>query len=196
MSSVSTLGVQSRQLKPSERWICFAALFFLGFTATFNQFKAAPAIQHRRHDRPLDRLHPYGHRRSPRSDGHPRNRTGLGPREPKDRPRALTMAFATGVAQVVGCYIVSPIVTSIGYQAVPEFVLNSLALLAAVLVIVFVKSRPQNPWGACCRARGSGCCGGGSACSVPGCYPSREAPPHRPGLPCAGPRKSIEAICA
>lgn len=45
MSSVSTFGVQSRQLKPSERWICFAALFFLGFTATFNQFKAAPAIQ-------------------------------------------------------------------------------------------------------------------------------------------------------
>ena len=46
MSSVSTFGVQSRQLKPSERWICFAALFFLGFTATFNQFKAAPAIQY------------------------------------------------------------------------------------------------------------------------------------------------------
>ncbi len=43
--NVSRYGVQDRQLKPSERWICFAALFFLGFTATFNQFKAAPAIQ-------------------------------------------------------------------------------------------------------------------------------------------------------
>lgn len=44
-SSVSKFGVQDRQLKPAERWLCFAALFFLGFTATFNQFKAAPAIQ-------------------------------------------------------------------------------------------------------------------------------------------------------
>ena len=50
------------------------------------------------------------------------------------------MAFATGVAQVVGGYIVSPIVTSIGYQANAQFVLTPLALLAAVLVIVFVKS--------------------------------------------------------
>lgn len=43
--SVSQYGVQQRQLTPTERWLCFAALFFLGFTATFNQFKAAPAIQ-------------------------------------------------------------------------------------------------------------------------------------------------------
>ncbi len=43
---VSSYGVQNRQLRSSERWMCFAALFFfLGFTATFNQFKAAPAIQ-------------------------------------------------------------------------------------------------------------------------------------------------------
>lgn len=44
-TSVSRYGVQSRQLNSTERWLCFAALFFLGFTATFNQFKAAPAIQ-------------------------------------------------------------------------------------------------------------------------------------------------------
>ncbi len=44
-SSVSRYGVQSRQLNSKERWLCFASLFFLGFTATFNQFKAAPAIQ-------------------------------------------------------------------------------------------------------------------------------------------------------
>lgn len=44
--SVSQYGVQKRQLTPTERWLCFAALFFLGFTATFNQFKAAPAIQY------------------------------------------------------------------------------------------------------------------------------------------------------
>lgn len=45
VTSVTTYGVQDRQLSSSERWACFAALFFLGFTATFNQFKAAPAIQ-------------------------------------------------------------------------------------------------------------------------------------------------------
>ncbi len=44
-SSISSFGVKNRQLTPTERWLCFAALFFLGFTATFNQFKAAPAIQ-------------------------------------------------------------------------------------------------------------------------------------------------------
>ena len=44
-SSVARYGVQGRQLNAKERWMCFAALFFLGFTATFNQFKAAPAIQ-------------------------------------------------------------------------------------------------------------------------------------------------------
>lgn len=44
-ASVARFGVQDRQLTSAERWICFAALFFLGFTATFNQFKAAPAIQ-------------------------------------------------------------------------------------------------------------------------------------------------------
>lgn len=61
--------------------------------------------------------------------------------EPKKTDLVLaTMAFATGVAQVVGGYIVSPIVTSIGYQANAQFVLTPLALLAAVLVIVFVKS--------------------------------------------------------
>ena len=40
--NVSMYGVQDKQLRSSERWLCFAALFFLGFTATFNQFKAAP----------------------------------------------------------------------------------------------------------------------------------------------------------
>lgn len=44
--SFSTYGVQDRQLTPRERWLCFAALFFLGFTAAFNLFKAAPAIQY------------------------------------------------------------------------------------------------------------------------------------------------------
>ena len=50
------------------------------------------------------------------------------------------MAFATGVAQVVGGYIVSPIVASVGWQANAQFVLAPLAVLAAVAVIVFVKS--------------------------------------------------------
>ena len=45
VSSAARFGVQDRQLTSAERWVCFAALFFLGFTATFNQFKAAPAIQ-------------------------------------------------------------------------------------------------------------------------------------------------------
>lgn len=121
MSSVSTFGVQSRQLKPSERWICFAALFFLGFTATFNQFKAAPAIQYIGADMTgpwiacilmgiAGALVPTGTR-------------AIAPvlvPEPKKTDLVLaTMAFATGVAQ---------------------FVLTPLALLAAVLVIVFVKS--------------------------------------------------------
>lgn len=44
--SVSKFGVQPGQLTPAQRWLCFAALFFLGFTATFNQFKVAPAIQY------------------------------------------------------------------------------------------------------------------------------------------------------
>lgn len=43
---VAKFGVQGGQLTPTERWLCFASLFFLGFTATFNQFKAAPAIQY------------------------------------------------------------------------------------------------------------------------------------------------------
>lgn len=142
MSSVSTFGVQSRQLKPSERWICFAVLFFLGFTATFNQFKAAPAIQYIGADMTgpwiacilmgiAGALVPTGTR-------------AIAPvlvPEPKKTDLVLaTMAFATGVAQVVGGYIVSPIVTSIGYQANAQFVLAPLALLAAALVIVFVKS--------------------------------------------------------
>lgn len=46
MSAVSSYGVLDRQLKPAERWMCFAALFFLGFSATFGEFKAAPAIQY------------------------------------------------------------------------------------------------------------------------------------------------------
>lgn len=45
MDKIARYGVASRQLSPRERWVCFAALFFLGFTATFNQFKVAPAIQ-------------------------------------------------------------------------------------------------------------------------------------------------------
>ena len=44
--SVSKFGVQAGQLTPAQRWLCFSALFFLGFTATFNQFKVAPAIQY------------------------------------------------------------------------------------------------------------------------------------------------------
>ena len=61
--------------------------------------------------------------------------------EPKKTDLVLaTMAFATGVAQVVGGYIVSPIVASVGWQANAQFVLAPLAVLAAVAVIVFVKS--------------------------------------------------------
>ena len=61
--------------------------------------------------------------------------------EPKKTDLALaTMAFATGVAQVVGGYVVSPTVSSIGWQANGQFVLAPLAVLAAVAVIVFVKS--------------------------------------------------------
>lgn len=45
MDKIARYGVAARQLSPRERWVCFAALFFLGFTATFNQFKVAPAIQ-------------------------------------------------------------------------------------------------------------------------------------------------------
>lgn len=102
---------------------------------------AGNSVHRRRHDRPLGRLHPYGHRRGPRPDGHPRNRTGLGPRAEKDRPRArhhgIRDRCCPGRRRL---YIVSPIVTSIGYQANAQFVLTPLALLAAVLVIVFVKS--------------------------------------------------------
>lgn len=43
-SGIATFGVQNRQLNQTERWICFSALFFFGFTAAFNLFKAAPAI--------------------------------------------------------------------------------------------------------------------------------------------------------
>lgn len=46
MEKLARFGVEGRQLTPKERWLCFAALFFLGFTATFNQFKVAPAIQY------------------------------------------------------------------------------------------------------------------------------------------------------
>lgn len=44
MISLAQYGVQQRQLTPTERWVCFSALFFFGFTAAFNLFKAAPAI--------------------------------------------------------------------------------------------------------------------------------------------------------
>lgn len=61
--------------------------------------------------------------------------------EPKKTDLVLaTMAFATGVAQVVGGYIVSPIVANAGWQANAQFVLAPLAVLAAAAVIVFVKS--------------------------------------------------------
>ena len=61
--------------------------------------------------------------------------------EPKKTDLVLaTMAFATGLAQVIGGYVVSPIVTSVGYLANAQFVMAPLALLAAVLVAVFVKS--------------------------------------------------------
>lgn len=43
-SGIANFGVQNRQLTQTERWICFSALFFFGFTAAFNLFKAAPAI--------------------------------------------------------------------------------------------------------------------------------------------------------
>ena len=43
-SGIANYGVQNRQLTQTERWICFSALFFFGFTAAFNLFKAAPAI--------------------------------------------------------------------------------------------------------------------------------------------------------
>lgn len=38
--SLATYGVQDRQLNPTERWVCFSALFFFGFIAAFNLFKA------------------------------------------------------------------------------------------------------------------------------------------------------------
>ena len=61
--------------------------------------------------------------------------------EPKKTDFVLaTMAFATGLAQVVGGYIVSPLVSSIGWQANAQFVLAPLALCAALAVILFVKS--------------------------------------------------------
>ena len=50
------------------------------------------------------------------------------------------MAFATGLAQVVGGYVVSPLVTSLGYQANAQMVLAPMALVAALLVALFVKS--------------------------------------------------------
>ncbi|MBC2889412.1 MFS transporter [Gordonibacter massiliensis (ex Traore et al. 2017)] len=43
-TGIAAFGVQNRQLTQTERWICFSALFFFGFTAAFNLFKAAPAI--------------------------------------------------------------------------------------------------------------------------------------------------------
>ena len=61
--------------------------------------------------------------------------------EPKKTDLALaTMAFATGVAQVVGGYVVSPTIAAIGWQANGQFVLAPLAVLAVVAVVVFVKS--------------------------------------------------------
>lgn len=43
MSTVS-YGVQDRQLTPTERWVCFAALFLFGGIAAFNLFKAPPVL--------------------------------------------------------------------------------------------------------------------------------------------------------
>ncbi len=41
---ISKFGVKDYQLSEGERWLCFCALFFFGFTAAFNLFKASPAI--------------------------------------------------------------------------------------------------------------------------------------------------------
>ena len=42
----SSFGVSGEPLSPSQRWLCFASIFFLAFLAAFNLFKAAPAIQY------------------------------------------------------------------------------------------------------------------------------------------------------
>lgn len=42
--SIVEYGIQDRQLTPRERWICFSALFFFGFIAAFNLFKAPPVL--------------------------------------------------------------------------------------------------------------------------------------------------------
>lgn len=61
--------------------------------------------------------------------------------EPRKTDLVLaTMAFATGLAQVVGGYVVSPLVTQLGYQVNAQVILAPMAVLAAVLVAVFVKS--------------------------------------------------------
>ena len=61
--------------------------------------------------------------------------------EPKKTDFALaTMAFATGVAQVVGGYVVSPTIAAVGWQANAQFILAPLAVLPAIAVILFVKS--------------------------------------------------------
>ena len=41
-----SFGVSDGPLSASQRWLCFASIFFLAFLAAFNLFKAAPAIQY------------------------------------------------------------------------------------------------------------------------------------------------------
>ena len=42
--AITDYGVLNRQTTNSERWVTFAALFFFGFTASCNLFKASPAM--------------------------------------------------------------------------------------------------------------------------------------------------------
>lgn len=44
MSAVVGWGVMDRQLNNKERWICFWALFFYGFTTSFTLFKASSVL--------------------------------------------------------------------------------------------------------------------------------------------------------
>ena len=41
-----SIGVSDKPLSAAQRWLSFAAIFFLAFLAAFNLFKAAPSIQY------------------------------------------------------------------------------------------------------------------------------------------------------
>lgn len=61
--------------------------------------------------------------------------------DPKKTDTALTtMGFFLSLAKVIGGYTVSPILVAIGYYANAMWVMAPLALLAAVVVAIFVKS--------------------------------------------------------